>query len=77
MEQVIAIQEAQVAEHGGPPGIRDEDVDARFLLRPRRRPDPTSGVQGHAVDATPAAEIVEDLKAALSQFALISADLKK
>ena len=32
---MLAIHEAQVAEHGGPPGIRDEGLLSSALARPR------------------------------------------
>ena len=37
VEQVIAIQEAQVAEHGGLPGIRDEGALGSAVDRPRNK----------------------------------------
>ena len=41
-----------------------EDVDPGLLLRARGGPDAAARVQGHAVDAAPAAEVVEDAPAA-------------
>src|ERR1041385_3181348 len=37
VEQVIAIHEAQVAEHGGLPGIRDEGALGSAVDRPRNK----------------------------------------